>query len=53
MKKLKNQNNQNNQNNKTMADNNKMFFGTNKDTYIAADDAGNIILQTEHPHYIE
>ena len=31
-----------------MADKNKMFFGTNKDTYIAADDAGNIILQTEH-----
>lgn len=31
-----------------MADKNKLFLGTNKDTYIAADDAGNIIFQTEH-----
>jgi hypothetical protein len=30
-----------------MADKNKLFLGTNQDTYIAADDAGNIVLQNE------
>ena len=30
-----------------MPDNNKIILGTNDDTYIAADDAGNIILQHE------
>ena len=30
-----------------MADNNKLFLGTNKDTYIAADDAGSIVFQNE------
>jgi hypothetical protein len=30
-----------------MPDKNKIIFGTNNDTYIASDDAGNIILQHE------
>jgi len=30
-----------------MPDNNKIILGTNDDTYIAADDAGNIVLQHE------
>lgn len=30
-----------------MADKNKIILGTNADTYIAADDAGNIVLQHE------
>ena len=30
-----------------MADQNKLYLGTNKDTYIAADEAGNIVFQHE------
>lgn len=36
-----------------MADNNKVFLGTNKDTYIAADDAGNIVMQHEAGNRVE
>ena len=35
-----------------MPDKNKIIFGTNNDTYIASDDAGNIILQHEEGNRI-